>query len=86
MRYVSGYTSDDATLFVTLEHQYFLTDPRYTEQAAAECPDWELVNWREIGTMADAVAACRTKRRLPKPSVLKEASSASTLIRRCANA
>lgn len=61
VRYVSGYTSDDATLFISLTGQYFLTDPRYTEQAAAECPDWTLVNWREIGTMADAVAACAQK-------------------------
>lgn len=58
VRYVSGYTGDDSSLLVTAGKAYFLTDPRYTEQAAMECPGWEIVNWRRPGcTMGDALAA-----------------------------
>lgn len=61
VRYVSGYTGDDAYLVLTKDKQYFLTDPRYTEQAAQECPDWEIVNWRQSRKAAADVAAelCR---------------------------
>jgi Xaa-Pro aminopeptidase len=58
VRYVSGYTGDDSSLLVTAAKAYFLTDPRYTEQAALECPGWEVVNWRKPGcTMGDALGA-----------------------------
>lgn len=56
VRYMSGYTSDDAYLFITESEKYFLTDPRYTEQAAAECPDYTLINWRSYGSLAKAIA------------------------------
>lgn len=49
VRYISGFTGDDSYLFITRTKQYFITDPRYTEQAALECPDYELVNWRTPG-------------------------------------
>ena len=58
VRYVSGYTGDDSSLLVTAAKAYFLTDPRYTEQAALECPGWKVVNWRKPGcTMGDALGA-----------------------------
>ena len=67
VRYVSGYTSDDAYLFLTRNKKYLITDPRYTELAAAECPDYELIDWRgSCGSVAAAVAfaakenGCRT--------------------------
>ena len=34
IRYISGYTGDDSYLVITPNKFYFLTDPRYTEQAA----------------------------------------------------
>ncbi len=56
VRYISGYTSDDAYLLITKEGGYFLTDPRYTEQAGNECPDYTIINWRaEGGSIAGAV-------------------------------
>lgn len=36
IRYLSGFTGSDALLVVTLSDAYFLTDSRYTTQAAAE--------------------------------------------------
>nr|WP_317283310.1 Xaa-Pro peptidase family protein [uncultured Sellimonas sp.] len=49
VRYISSYTGDDSYLYITRKHQYFITDPRYTEQASYECPDYEIVNWRTPG-------------------------------------
>lgn len=50
VRYISGYTGDDSYLLLTQEKNYFITDSRYTEQAGYECPDYEILNWREAGT------------------------------------
>lgn len=49
VRYISKYSSDDAYLFITENDYYFITDPRYTEQAQLECPDYKIINWREKG-------------------------------------
>ncbi len=58
VRYISGYTGDDSYLFITKKQAYFITDPRYTEQAAEECPAFTLHNWRSGNqTVVDAVAA-----------------------------
>ncbi len=46
VRYVSKYTGDDSNLLITKTACYFITDPRYTEQAAMECPSYEIFNWR----------------------------------------
>ncbi|MCB6314004.1 aminopeptidase P family N-terminal domain-containing protein, partial [Gordonibacter pamelaeae] len=45
-----GYTGDDSYLLLTQEKNYFITDSRYTEQASYECPEYEILNWREAGT------------------------------------
>ncbi len=50
VRYISNYTSEDAYLFITRNEKYFLTDPRYTEQAELECPSYTIINWRERGS------------------------------------
>jgi len=56
VRYVSQYTGDDSYLFITRKENYFITDPRYTEQALQECPDFNIINWREQGkTLAETV-------------------------------
>lgn len=62
VRYISGYSSDDAYLFITASERFLITDPRYTEQAALECPDYTLVNWRTPNnTIGDSVAECAKK-------------------------
>lgn len=56
VRYISGYTGDDSYLVITKNKKYFITDPRYTEQAAEECPDYQIYNWRTPGkTIGDAL-------------------------------
>lgn len=60
--YVSGYTGADSYLLITLDGAYFITDPRYTEQAAGECPDFTIAEWRSLsGSVAGAVAALAKK-------------------------
>lgn len=57
VRYISGFTGDDSYLFITKEKAYFLTDPRYIEQAAYECREYEIVNWRLPGkNLGDMIA------------------------------
>lgn len=58
IRFASGWTGDDSYMLVTKTGLYFLTDPRYTEQAAQEVPNYEIINWRLPGkTVGDTVAA-----------------------------
>lgn len=62
VRYLSGYTGEDSVLLVLREGCLFITDPRYTEQAAKECPDLELRNWRdEARSLAEALASYSKK-------------------------
>ncbi|WP_159723629.1 M24 family metallopeptidase [Enterococcus sp. CSURQ0835] len=57
VRFASGWTGDDSFILLTKEGLYFLTDPRYTEQAEQEVPDYEIINWRLPGrTVGDTVA------------------------------
>lgn len=46
VRCISGYTGEDSFLFIDRQSQYFITDARYTEQAAMECPEYTQINWR----------------------------------------
>ena len=56
VRYVSGYTGADSYLLLTEGKKFFITDPRYTEQAAQECPDYTIFEWRPHGTLGKALA------------------------------
>ncbi len=53
IRYLSGFTGGkDGRLLLTAHKQVVITDPRYLEQTAQECPEWELYldkNPREPG-------------------------------------
>lgn len=44
-RYMSGFTGTFAYLIISNEDSLILTDSRYTEQAAKQAPDYELVNF-----------------------------------------
>ncbi len=57
VRYLSGYTGDDSYLIVSRAETVFVTDPRYTEQAAQECPSLRLVNWRDEAAALPAALA-----------------------------
>ena len=57
VKYISHYTGEDSFLLITPEKKFFLTDPRYTEQASYECPDYTILNHRAYGSLAKALAA-----------------------------
>ncbi len=42
-RYLSGFTGSNGWLFISAERAVLITDGRYTEQAAHECPGFEVV-------------------------------------------
>ncbi len=56
VRFISGYTGSDSSLLITEKGWFFITDPRYTEQATLECPEYAMENWRLPGkTKSDKV-------------------------------
>lgn len=57
VRYLSGYKGDDSYLIISEKGKYFITDARYTEQAKIECPQFEIIDWRNIGAnISNAIA------------------------------
>ena len=43
IRYLSGFTGSSASLLITTEQQFLITDYRYTEQAQTECAGFTIV-------------------------------------------
>lgn len=64
VRYISGYKSDDAFLLITQKNQYFITDPRYTEEAEECCKGFIIANWRKYENLGDAIAEILQKDRI----------------------
>lgn len=54
LRYVSGFTGTTGLALITMEAAYFVTDFRYTEQAAKECKGYEII--QNTGLIYDEVA------------------------------
>jgi Xaa-Pro aminopeptidase len=52
--YTTGFLGDDSWALITKGEVYFLTDSRYTEQAASQCHNCRVIERR--GTMVEAVA------------------------------
>lgn len=75
VRWVSGYTGDDSFLVVTKSARVFITDPRYTEQASKECADYEIVSWRDYGSVAAAVAAVAKRLKIKRIGFEQDAVS-----------
>lgn len=62
VRYLSGFTGSSAALLIAGGHRVLITDGRYREQAAAECPDWEVEILPPGATDAPAIGeCCRTR-------------------------
>jgi len=58
VRYVSGFTSGDSYVILTEKGLFFLTDSRYTEQAAQECGGFSVVDYRrDASTLEETIAA-----------------------------
>ncbi len=54
-RYLTGFSGSTGTAVISQNKAIFVTDFRYIDQAAMECPGWDIVR-HATGTMADAVA------------------------------
>ena len=57
VRYLSGFTGDSTWLLLTDKENFLLTDSRYTEQARAECPGWQIVETK-AGLAASLKSCC----------------------------
>lgn len=64
MNYVSHFNNGDAYLLITPNEYFMLTDPRYTEQASYECPEYTILNWRDFGSIGGCLAAIAEKKNL----------------------
>ena len=65
VRWASGFQGADSYVLMTANGGFLLTDPRYTEQASLEAPDFTLVNWRETGgSVMKAVARILKEQKL----------------------
>lgn len=51
-RYVSGFTGSNGFLYLSRNRSLFLTDFRYVEQAGAECPGWEVMDYGKEGLVS----------------------------------
>ncbi len=46
VHYLSGFTGSDSSLLITGRRQWLITDSRYTEEAEATAPGFDLVQWK----------------------------------------
>lgn len=59
--YLSGFTGDDSALLITAADAVLVTDSRYTEQAAAECPRARIVE-QKTGLVKRLIGLIRQRR------------------------
>lgn len=54
-RYLSGFSGGEATLYITAEKAFLLTDSRYIEQAKAQSPEFEIIKTGQdhFGSLAE---------------------------------
>ncbi|MGX7174358.1 M24 family metallopeptidase [Enterococcus ratti] len=64
LRYLTNFTGTTGAALITLEKAFFITDFRYTEQAAAQAQGFEIV--KNIGTIFDEVAGLISKEELQR--------------------
>lgn len=55
IRYISGFTGGEATLYISPEHRILITDSRYTEAASKES-DFEVIEWNRQRQTEDILA------------------------------
>lgn len=54
-RYISGFTGSSAYLYISRNQQMLLTDFRYITQATAQCPDFQVVDYRKEGGLIETL-------------------------------
>jgi Xaa-Pro aminopeptidase len=64
VRYLSGFTGSSASLLISLDQQYILTDGRYTEQVSREVSEYQVViqgNRKEMQAISDIIGDASDK-------------------------
>ena len=62
VRYLSGFSGSSAALLIARGRCVLITDGRYQEQVAAECPDWETEILPPGGRLAEKIGeSCRSR-------------------------
>ena len=62
VRYLSGFSGSSAALLIARGRCVLITDGRYQEQVAAECPDWETEILPPGGRLAEKIVeSCRSR-------------------------
>jgi len=79
VRYLSGFTGSTAALLVASGRRVLLTDGRYEEQAAAECPDWEAEILPPGGRLAEMIGECCRSRGFSRIGYEPDGVTAGTL-------
>ncbi|PKM54638.1 aminopeptidase (Met-Xaa and Xaa-Pro, Xaa-Pro-Xaa) [Petrocella atlantisensis] len=47
--YITGFTGSSAYVYISADKKVLMTDFRYLEQAAMQCPDYEIVDYMALG-------------------------------------
>ncbi len=55
VRYLSGFTGSNATLYLSKTKQILITDFRYIEQATAQSPAFEIIDQKGLGSIKTAL-------------------------------
>lgn len=55
IRYLSGFTGSNGLVYIAKDKQVLITDFRYMEQAAMQCPEFEIVNQGAKGLIGTAM-------------------------------
>ena len=82
VHYFSGFRGDSTALLVTPERLILVTDSRYTEQAAAEASDYEIVEqrdglYRKVAELAADAGIVSLALRAMRSSTTRSSSCAS---------
>ncbi len=75
VRYLTGYTARDASLFLTADKMLLITEPRSREQVEKECPEVQIVDRREYGRLSEVVQALVKQERITKMAIEKKVVS-----------
>ncbi len=77
--YLTGFTGDDSYLLISDGAQVLISDPRYTQQIAEQCPDMDLMARRPGETIVRTIELAVKKARVMRLAV--EADSMTLVLR-----
>jgi Xaa-Pro aminopeptidase/Xaa-Pro dipeptidase len=64
--YLSGFTGNESFSVITMDKAFFITDPRFTEQARNQVKDYEILEYSKNTTFADFLAELVSNNKINK--------------------